>query len=314
MPSFTQQKPSSSTRYNIRSNTLPVRSHPTTQRVEQELTKLNLIRSNELSSSSSSSLCNSLSGLKGLYGQLEDLLSLQLTRQALAQHQHRKWVHELVDDSLGYLDICYNTKDVVSMLKQSVRDLQSAIRRAKVLEENSTTTSTVVETSAKGYLALRKKMKKANYIGQMETKNGGFPLNLDTHLSAVVRVVRETSLVTSSIMGSLCLFLSTPLWKPKPSRWSLVSIMAQKGNHSNQENNSHLNELEGVDMAVRGLLSSENEGFEDDDDDDDEKKIEEAQKKLEALEAAMEELENGLEGLFRLFLHNRVCLLNVLSQ
>ncbi|KAF4364708.1 hypothetical protein G4B88_028631 [Cannabis sativa] len=284
-----------------------VRSHPTTQKVEQELNKINLIINKEISSStttSSSSLCNSLSSLKDLYGQLEDLLSLPLTRQALAQHQQHKWVNELVDDSLSYLDICHNTNDVVSMLKQSVKDLQSAIRRAKVLESDHDDHSSI-ETSVSAYFALRKKMKKSsNIFGQLVTKNCNFPLNLDTHLSAVVRVLRETSLVTSSILGSLSLFLSTPLWKPKTSRWSLVSIMVHKGYYGNNHHHHHhvMNEFEGLDMAMNGLLSCDENG--------NDEKIEDVLKKLEALEVAMEGLENGLEGLFRLFLHNRVCLLN----
>ncbi|PON82699.1 hypothetical protein TorRG33x02_214750 [Trema orientale] len=305
MPAFSQ-KPS--TRYNIRSITLPVRSHPTTQRVEQELYKL---RANEASSSTSSNssatICNALSGLKELYGQIENLLSLQLTRQALAQHQQQRWVHELVDDSLSYLDFCGNTRDVVLMMKESVRELQSAIRRRKVLGD-----STVVETHVTAYMSLRKKMKKS--IGQslrlMDTKHGGLPLDLDTHLAALVRVLREASLVTSSILGSLSLFLSTPLLKPKPSRWSLVSIMVQRGVVGGFHDNQHkcLNELERVDVAVSDLLMG-NLG-----EDVEDEKIQSAQKKLEALEVVIEGLENGLEGLFRVFLHNRVCLLNVLSQ
>lgn len=296
------QKPS--TRYNIRSITLPVRSHPTTERVEQELYKLKA--SSSSSSSNSTTICNSLSGLRELYGQIESLLGLPLTQQALAQHQQQKWVHELVDDSLRYLDFCGNIRDVVLMMKESVRELQSAIRRRKVLGDSS-----VVESNMTAYISLRKKMKKAigQSLRQMDTKYGGLPLDLDAHLTAVVRVLREASVVTSSIFGSLSLFLSTPLLKPKTSRWSLVSIMVQKGvvgYHDNQQKS--LNELERVDLAFGDLLLG-NLGK-----DVEDEKIQSLQKQLEALEVAIEGLENRLEGLFRLFLQNRVCLLNVLSQ
>ncbi|KAL5557433.1 hypothetical protein UlMin_039669 [Ulmus minor] len=299
------QKPS--TRFNIRSITLPTRSHPTTHKIEQELNKLKAWEATT-TPTKASTICSALLGLKELYSSIGDLLSLPLTQQALSQHQDEKWVHELVDGSLTHLDFCGNTRDAILMMKQSVRELQSAIRRRKVGDSN-------IESNVNEYMSFRKKLKKQlglfmASLKQMDSKCGGLPLDLNSHLSAVVRALREASLITSSIFQSLSLFLSTPLLKSKPSKWSLVSIMVHKGvmaNDTNQEK-SKINELEMVDISLGNLFSNSSS------EDAEEENFQLAQKKLEALDFVFEGLENGLECLYRLLIQNRVCLLNILSH
>ncbi|KAH0973173.1 hypothetical protein GBA52_025329 [Prunus armeniaca] len=143
----------------------------------------------------------------------------------------------------------------------------------------------------------------------MDHKHEAFPLDLDNHLAAVVRVLREASLITSSVFQSLVSFLSTPVLKPRPSRWSLVSISVHKG-VLKCENNQHknMNELENVDIAIGNMLVNQaSEEIE-------AEKIQSAQRRLEVLDSSMEGLENGLEGLFRLLIRTRVSLLNIFSH
>ncbi|PRQ47271.1 hypothetical protein RchiOBHm_Chr2g0097881 [Rosa chinensis] len=298
--------------YNVRSISMPTRSHPTTLRIEEELNKLKSWEVTSTSSSSSNyskadSLGKGLGGLKDLYTCIEELLHLPLTQKALALHQNEKWVEELLDGSVKYLDVCGNTRDAILTMKESVRVLESALRRRMVGDSS-------LEDSVNAYVCFRKKMKKEVVkvlaaLKQMDQKHEVFPLDLDNHLAAVVRVLRESSLITSSIFQSLLLFLSTPILKPRASRWSLVSILMQKGVLACESSQSKsMNEMESVDIAISNLFADNAS------EDVEAQKIESAQRKLELLDESIEGLENGLEGLFRLLIHTRVSLLNVLSH
>ncbi|CAN6680560.1 unnamed protein product [Malus baccata var. baccata] len=280
--------------YNVRSISMPVRSHPSTLRTEEELNKLKaleaaLTSSSSPASSKADSICKALGGLKELYFCIEELLQLPLTQQALALHQKEKWVEELLDGSVTYLDVCGNTRDSILTMKESVRDLQSTLRRRKVGDSS-------IEDNVSSYVRIRKKMKKEIVqfmasLKQMDQKYEAFPLDIDNHLAAVVRVLREASLITSSIFHFLSSFLSTPILKPRPSRWSLVSILLHKGVLVS-DNNQHksMNELENVDIAISNMLvNNSGEGFEDD------QKTQSAQRRLEVLDSSIEGIENGLE-------------------
>ncbi|KAL6226940.1 hypothetical protein ACLB2K_000899 [Fragaria x ananassa] len=288
--------PKPTKRYNVRSISMPTRSHPTTLRIEEQLNKLKSWEATSTSSSSSSSicskagsLCKGLSGLKDLYTCIEELLQLPLTQKALALHQNEKWVEELLDGSVKYLDVCGNTRDAILTMKESVRELESALRRRLVGDSN-------LEDSVNAYVSFRKKMKKEVVkvlaaMKQMDQKHEAFPLDLDNHLAAVVRVLREASLITSSILQSLLVFLSTPVLKARASRWSLVSILVQKGVLA-CENSGHknMNEMESVDIAISNLfVDNASEDVE-------AEKIESAQRKLEILDESIEGLEDGLDG------------------
>ncbi|XP_048431660.1 uncharacterized protein LOC103942514 [Pyrus x bretschneideri] len=306
--------PKPSKLYNVGSISMPVRSHPSTSKTEEELNKLKAWEAQLTSSSSLSpvssevdSICKGLGGLKELYVCIEELLHLSLAQQALALHQNEKWVEELLDSSVKYLDVCGNTKDSIGTMKESVRGLQSALRRRKVGDSS-------FEDIVSSYVCIRKKMNEeivrfVASLKQMDQKYEAFPLDLNNHLAPMVRVFREASLITSSIFQSLSSFLSTPILKPRPSRWSLVSILLHKGVlvcDNNQRKS--MNELEKVDISVSNMVvHNSGEDFVD------AQKVQFVQRKLEVLDSSIEGIENGLEGLFKVLIHIRVSLLNILS-
>ncbi|GKV44156.1 hypothetical protein SLEP1_g51364 [Rubroshorea leprosula] len=286
MNKISLMKPNS--QYNVRSISFPARSHPTTLRIEEEINKLR-----SLEGVSSSTVSTVLSGLAELYACMGDLLSLPLTQQGLSQQYHEKWVNELLDGTLRYLDICGNTRDSVLLTKESVRELQSVLRRSMAGERS-------IEDNVRDYTCSRKNMKKeiAKSMALLKQMENGIgeqspPLEQSHHLSVLVRVLGEASLITISTLRSLLLFLSPSLLKPKGTKWLLISKLVRKGIVLGEVRDD-MNELQSAKVAVGNLT------FPNASEDIEAEKIESALEKLEALDGVFEDFEDGLELLFRI--------------
>ncbi|KAB1201754.1 hypothetical protein CJ030_MR8G007411 [Morella rubra] len=288
-------------KYHVRSVSLPSRSHPTTQRLEEELNRLKTWGA--MSTSTSESIRNGLAGLVDLYRCMDDLLNMPSTQQVLSHHQNEKYVEELLDGSVRLLDICGISRDFLLQIKEHVRALQSAFRRRKG-------DSSCIESSTNDYTCFRKKMKKdarklITALKKMENKWALSPvLDLDHHLSALIRVLREACAMNVSLFQSLLLYLIAPVPKPKPTGWSLVSKLMHRGVVACEEKQEEVNEVVVVDAALR---YASNEGF-------DAEKTEIAHKRLGDLEISIEDLENGLECVFRRLIKTRASVLNIISQ
>ncbi|KAK3029164.1 hypothetical protein RJ639_039719 [Escallonia herrerae] len=287
-------------RHHTRSISLPSRSHPSTLRIEEELNKL---KTREVSSDlTAETICTGLSEMEELYKCIDDLLSLPLTQQALSVHPQKVSANEFLDGSLRLFDICGITKATMSQIKGHVRDLQSSLRRKK--GELSIKSSIIKFTS------FRKKIKKDAKrliadMKQMDWEMGSSQvLDLDHHLGAVIRVLREVSAVSISIFQSLLVFLSVPVLKKSPSRWSVVSKLMSKWAACENEPDS-MNELERADAALRSLCKRGSI---------DEEKMKTAQSRLEVLEVCIEVIENGLESVFRRSIKTRAAFLNIFSN
>lgn len=299
--------PKHSSKYGVRSISLPTRSHPSTVRTEEELSKLKSWEASSSSTSKVETICCGISGLEELYKCIEDLLRLPLTQQALGQHQNEKWVNELLDFPLVFLDLLGKTRDSILLMKGSVEELQSALRRKRVGDLD-------LEGHVNRYWSLRRNMRKecTKYLlllKQINNESFGAspPLDLNDHLAAVVRVLREASWITSSIFQSLVVFLSSPIMKLKPNKWAFVSRLMQKGVFASNNDQQNVNELEKVDFALNNMiLDNLSEGAETE-------KIQSAHGRLEALVVAIEEIENGLECLFKRLINTRVSFLNIFS-
>ncbi|KAA8532048.1 hypothetical protein F0562_006810 [Nyssa sinensis] len=270
----------SKSHYHIRSISLPCRSHPTTLTIEEKLNQLKTWEA--LYRPTAETICQGLSVLEELYKCVDDLYNLPLTQQALSQHQLEKWVDELLDGSVKLLDICGITMDVMSQTKEHIRDVQSALRRRK--------RDLSIERSITKYTCFRKKTKKdakklISALKQVDNKIEALPvLDLDHHVSSVIRVLREVGAMSISIFQTVLLFLSMPISKPRPTRWLLVSKLLHKGAVVCEDQHENVNELERVDVTLQALCGSSSSEVD---------KMQIAQKSLEALEASIEVVENG---------------------
>ncbi|KAG5060924.1 hypothetical protein JHK87_001953 [Glycine soja] len=287
--------------YHVRSNSFPSGSHPSSIRKEEELSKMKTWEAT--STSTSKSIGTGLSLLEDLYICLEDLLNVASTQKVISNHQGEKCMEELLDGSVGILDICGITRNTMPQVKENVQALHSALRRRKG--------DSSIEKSVAEYNFFTKKMKKnakqlMTSLKQMESKFGVYPiLNQDQDLAAVIRVLREVITMNMSILQSLLSYLAGPASKSKSTKWLMVArLMHKKRVISCEEDSQNFNELQCVEASLSTLLS---EGT-------NVSKVQSVRDRLEALENAIESLENGLERMFRRLVRTRANLLNIMTQ
>ncbi|CAN1134721.1 hypothetical protein LINPERPRIM_LOCUS15930 [Linum perenne] len=258
------------TTFHARSNSFPSRAHPIVSEFDEQLCRLR--QSQAASTSSSSSISHKLSGLQDVYDCVDKLIQLPSTQQAMIHDQN-----ELLDGSLRILDLCNTTRDALSQMKESVVELQSAIRRRQG--------DLVAET--KRYLNSRKIVKKAiqKALKGIENKKSTSSNNVEA-----ISMLREAESIVVEVLESLLSFISQS--NSKSTSWSLVSkLMASKKN----EVSANTNEFAEVDACLKTSTSSE-----------------EIQAHLKNLQPCIQDLEEGVESLFRCLIKTRSSILNIL--
>ncbi|KAI3747682.1 hypothetical protein L6452_10262 [Arctium lappa] len=291
-----------------KSISLPCRSHPTTLRIEELLNKIKTTTAAAASKPSAETICSGLSQLTELYKCMDDLLNSSTIHVLMARQQNKKWVDELIDESVKFLDVCGSIWDMLSQIKEQIRDLHCALRR-----RNGELSS---ENGIAKYICFRKKMKKdvkglVASLKQVDNMTGGGSVVVDSdsyQLAAVMKAVLGVSEMTISVFESLLMFFCMPA-ASKPNRWSfVVSKLIHKGIVAceAQQKQETVNELESIDAALQSLCKygSSSEG----------RNVQIAQCRLERLGAQIESMENGLECMFRCLVRTRVSLLNITSQ
>ncbi|KAG5623224.1 hypothetical protein H5410_008442 [Solanum commersonii] len=258
----------------VRSISLPGRSHPTTQRVEEELNKL---KSLEVSAAPAA-VSNGLIALEKLYKCIDDLLNLPQILQALSQSLNAKWLDDLLDKSVRLLDLCGTIRELISQCKENVRDLQSSLRRRK---GDSTTDDSVERFTSFSKKIKRDAKRSVSTLKQMDQETAVLVLlDADQDTVAVIRGLKEANAVCLSTFQMLLSFLCVPLLKPKPSKWSLLSRLVQK-------------------ERIASEYHEENMSLE---------------TRLETFKAYLDSFEDGLEATFRCLIRSRSSLLNISSS
>ncbi|PKI55152.1 uncharacterized protein LOC116215329 [Punica granatum] len=275
----------------IRSNSLPSSTHPLSNTVEEQLQWL---RSCE-ATSSSSSMCQKLGGLKDLYDSVDDWLQLSLAQQVLSNQNNRQCIKDLLDGSLQTLDVCGTLLEVLTQMKDSIRELESSLRRR---------TASANELDA--YIASRKKMKKVicrmmENLKKIEKKQNILKKEDKVEQEAALSMLREVGQISLSVFESLLSFLCKP--KTRSNGWSLVSKVVSSKRIS-REALTTASEVEELDTELLVLKSGKDKNI----------LIHNVQKHVQALESSIWEIEEVSECAFRSLLKTRVALLNNLNH
>ncbi|CAI0469069.1 unnamed protein product [Linum tenue] len=267
--------------FHARSNSLPTRSHPLVSEIDEQVCRL---RQSQAASTSSSSIGHNLNGLQVVYDCVDQLFQLPTTQQAVINDQ--KCFNELLDGSLSLLDLCNTAKDVLSQMKESVAELQSAIRRRQGGLEGET----------RRYLKSRKTVIKAiqKVLRGMDSKKSTSSNNVET-----VSMLKEAESVVALVLECLLTFISQS--SSKPSSWARDALSQMK--ESVAELQSAIRRKQGgLEGETRKYLKSRKIVI---------KAVQKVLKGMKSLQPRIQDLLEGVESLFRRLIKTRASILNI---
>ncbi|OIT23626.1 PREDICTED: uncharacterized protein LOC109216588 [Nicotiana attenuata] len=280
----------------VRSTSLPTATHPLIVSAEEQLQRLK--SSQGTSTSSHSTICQRLDGLRKLYDCVDDVLHLPLSQQVLSHEKHVKLLEHVSNDSLKVLDTCSITKDAFSQMKGRVQLLESCLRRKRGGEFS-------LSNEVNAYMASNKKLNKVicKCFKDLHKKENDQTIIIeDSDLTSLVSLIKGLEDVTLTVLESASSFISYTKMKSKQNSWSWVVSKLLKPKRVSCEG-IDISEIEKLNMELLLLLRNEKI---------DHSQILSALKKLLVFESSIQELEDGLGAIFRLLLKNRVSLLNIL--
>ncbi|KAK7310609.1 hypothetical protein RJT34_08214 [Clitoria ternatea] len=279
---------------NGRSNSLPSRPHPLIQTCNEQL---NSLRASGETSSSSSMLTHKIRGLQYLIESVEKLVQLHLSQDVLLHED------ELLDGSLRLLDVCSAAKDALLHTKECTRELQSMIRRKRCGEVELT-------AEVKRFLSSRKVVKKAiskalaNLKATSQNCNITSSTNRDYQTKALISLLKDVEGAALSTFQTLLQYMSgTP--KSKSNSWLSISKLIQPKRVECSSLVADESEFAQLDLALQCFVFSKTNKSED---------INSMKNQLEKMESCIQDLEEGLEFLFRRLIKIRVSVLNILNH
>ncbi|WOG97729.1 hypothetical protein DCAR_0417070 [Daucus carota subsp. sativus] len=288
----------SKTTFHSRSSSFPSKSHPLTTSVEDQLSRL---RASEAASTSASSACKNLDSLQDLHQHINEVFQLPSFHRAFSQK--RSALDEILEGSLRLLDFCSIAKEALLSTKESIQVLQSSLRRKS--------RETGLTQEVMSYMASRKKIlqlvsKSMKSLINFE-KNISLPFsNEDADLEAIVNMAREVQAVSFSVLKSVLSHVSDTKATSKQSGWLKVSKFMQSKRVSSDTKDTEDHEVKKIDEALNALTVQKSCK--------DINTVQNVLKQLQTLECSIQELEEGLEPIFRCLLNTRVTLLNVLNH
>ncbi|XP_010459735.1 PREDICTED: uncharacterized protein LOC104740748 [Camelina sativa] len=222
-----------------------------------------------------------LEGLRELQDSANYLLDhCPEARESLFQQGKEKWIEQVSEASLIMLDVCNVSKDVMTLVRHSLRDLQLTLRC------NGANLSEKIAA----YNRYRNKLKKETLkcLNSLKSIEGGAGKgtmemqSIEQNLLFVAEVLQEVRRAIVTMVESLFSLVCLPCLERKPSKGSSLSSI----------------------FTMRFCCF---------DDVWDEVALQSAGTRLEASQIAVEELEIELGFIFRRLIQTRVSLLNILT-
>lgn len=220
--------------------------------------------------------------LRDLHDSVNNLLRAPDIKGVLSQQEHnKKWIQNISESTLKMLDSCGNTKDILSLVKGHIQQLQCTFHRASLGES---------ENKLSTYCFQRKEFRKQMLKRLKSLKQMKNTTPLDDNLIVVANVLNEVRETIVILLESIMLLMSMPNPNPKTS------------------NMAKCNGVLSVKMKFTRLNSLSPW------EDCDVQEIRSAVERLEAVESAMEDLEVELGCIFKRLMRTRVLLLNILTN
>ncbi|KAH7852969.1 hypothetical protein Vadar_031583 [Vaccinium darrowii] len=268
---------SSKSHYHTRSISLPSKFHPLVYHSDENLR---------------------LSGLESMYDRLDNLLQLPHTQQAFAQQHREKWVGVVMEKYVRLLDVCATTKDVSSQTKQDLQGLLSVLRRRRDVNDFS------------GYLNSRKKAKKViqrslKDLKSIKTKHTIIPQGKSQE---ILDLLNEVEAATVRVFESLLFYISGTKEESSFRGFSLVSKFMHRKSIESKDEQANTNVFEKFDAALHSLNHHKTSKS------DNTVHVENLQNQFGKMELSTQDIEEGLECLFRRLIKTRVILLNILNH
>jgi hypothetical protein len=226
-----------------------------------------------------------------LYDSVDKFLQLPLTQQGLAQQRNQKCVDELLEGSLRLFDTCNSTQDALLQSKEFIRELQSVIRRRQG----------GVDSEIRKYIASRKVVKKSIKKALRNLKGMENRRTFSNEEYPEIIMLREVESISLAVFESLLSFISEPKSQAKKSGWSLVSKLMNHHRRACEVEETNEIGFAMADSALQSLISCKTD------------KMMDVQKKLNNLELCIEDLEDGIDGIFRRMIKTRASFLNIFS-
>ncbi|XP_074580886.1 uncharacterized protein LOC141837370 [Curcuma longa] len=261
----------------VRCISMPSRDHPIILEVQEQLQKLKSFAGEYYLTPQM--ICEGLQALACLHECIDELLQLSSSSQLFSNTQHNRWVEIELDISIRLLDLLGTIRDCMILAKEYIRDLEMAHRRGG---------ETVCQSKLHSPICSDRKAKQGikNCIKLLKQMDDRLVLCcVHNDLYHVTTTWKEAREITLSLLQSIFNFLTVRSPRPKTGRWSLIS----KALHKRKVACDDLKH-EHTEANHRTLKKLESQTLQN-----------------------IEDIEAGLECLFRRLIQNRVTLLNILS-